>query len=1245
MSGKKNDRKEKKVSDKKQIRNELDNKAAKKREKKKYTSVSNYYDMSDKGKGDTPDPEAEKAAAEKLKRKKAIKKSMAVKKFLSEADKSKAQNEITQRENKRSYEEETHRREEVSAEDHHRHTDSGTSVSRSGTSTYNSGSGYGTSSYNSSGSYTGSGTYSNNGTSSYSAEPNSSSDINSSASSSGNNTPSGNTSSVNGSSSGNSARPDMVDHIGTAINVAGSAAKAVTEVEAAMYKGDDVSTAAAETFIQSAESAVGFVKNVSDHRKQQQEERKKEAEIKAKEEAEKQQRETVKNELKKHTQIADFGKAQAEEKQREQSRFDRLYNTLMSDVTLPETNDIANALRSEVHIPILSDIEEALNTDVSELLDIAKMSEEQRAAAQAEKEAEKKAKEEAEKKAEEARLQAEEQRRSKEEQAKFEEEAHRERSQKYRDYEKIEEFKKKQEEKILAERIRTQNKERYKETAKREEFDNREDEKQEELARIETLKRDAYIRREAQDILDKLEEDKKERSSREKNIEIYQNSLHQKKMRNDNFAKREEERKKAERLARERERRDEEAKASGTASGGGSFNTSDSAAVFNKHVGIGALVYDEKSAAAGGQAASAVEAQAAAEALMSENKALETAKKAFVLAHTAARSAAHLTKGTAELGKKAINEASGIESDMSSGNNLGDGAAKVLYRPAEKVKKFIGDKAEKALKGNLKRDAKAFRTKHDLLAARRKKLTAQRKFYEQIRQRKADFYKHIHGMDGGFVSEAKKFLEDILLHHYHTAAKTGGIVAAMPAILPVILVVVVFALIACLFLWVNPFSYVISGKAYDEYLQNGGMRTWVVTDEGTFPPEYLKKKAETDKEIINAYLTLVQDYGTLTQAHVYSSYGDWAGGYWAWGDCTLSFDEYFGPVEKQMRANFQKRLSEAVKKWEEESEKPEDEEEAKAYAEARQQFIEQLMQEFDIELTKERAKAFKEFNKMLADINDQASAHETWLPHEGHKDPGRNGRPDSADLENMPIPDTNFFEDCEIKTPLSANDFVAYIAIYKTLDFIDKQTNGEGESMSSSEGFSITMYDIVDFFDKTGFFDVEAKITSGYTCPGCTRVWLHPGQKITFKDGNVIECDPESSGQFVEFCPGGHKHLHGRMKVLDEYNTEADTDLVRSIMELTNAEENGISVNDIFDLKEAYLDYMDDVRGSKTIWAFVNKAKADEYYKVLAGRLSPFYLLNDNCGFKEHFESDEEEEEGEEGEDPKPEPEPFYEIS
>ena len=371
----------------------------------------------------------------------------------------------------------------------------------------------------------------------------------------------------------------------------------------------------------------------------------------------------------------------------------------------------------------------------------------------------------------------------------------------------------------------------------------------------------------------------------------------------------------------------------------------------------------------------------------------------------------------------------------------------------------------------------------------------------------------------------------------------------LAVVLPVLITVVVFVIIMGFFGWLTPFTYGLAGEEPDE-----------------------EHNAETNAEIIDGYTLMVKNYMDITQAYYYLNYGDWYGGTYQYENAELDFGTFFAEycqkIIKEIQAQFQPLINQARTP-----------EEAQAISQAMGRAISQA-------LSQAQQAAYEEYMRLIGELNDGLTPSEHRQHYEVEISNGGNGIEDSVEFNEKPIVGTNGFGNVEINSELSSEELLSYIALYKSLITMKPDdSNADPDAEKTEPSLNITPQDIMDFFEKTEYISITAEITHNNPCIGqnCKR---------------RLTGDCESGYSWEYYCDSDHDNLTGEIGEC----LSAD-ELLKKVMELTEAEDIGVDEKNCKRILESYIDMFKkeldiDESGFRQFGAKDN-AKAMEFYEKL----------------------------------------------
>lgn len=368
-----------------------------------------------------------------------------------------------------------------------------------------------------------------------------------------------------------------------------------------------------------------------------------------------------------------------------------------------------------------------------------------------------------------------------------------------------------------------------------------------------------------------------------------------------------------------------------------------------------------------------------------------------------------------------------------------------------------------------------------------------------------------------------------------TALIGGGVLAA---IIPIIVVIIVFAVIAAFFGWLVPYSYSLAGEDGDE------------------------TEAATNAEVIDGYAKLIKNYMDVTQAYYYLNYGDWYGGTYNYPSPDINFSDFFRDYCQQTVSEIQSYYYELIA--------------AAPNVNQKNALIDALNNAITEARNQAMPQALAEYDNLMASLDDSFTAETHRQHYEVERKNSGNNHADSAEFTGKPIVGTNHFGNVEINSSLSAEELLAYIAIYKSMSII----NPDDSDPDAEQILNITPQDIMDFFEETEFFSITTEVTHNNFCYGknCKRRLVN------------------DTWQY--YCDGDHDNLSGE---IGECLT-AD-ELREKVMELTDAESNGVDEDSFNKLIVEYMKLikkeLDITEADFRKFGAEDNAKAQEYYQKL----------------------------------------------
>ncbi len=327
-------------------------------------------------------------------------------------------------------------------------------------------------------------------------------------------------------------------------------------------------------------------------------------------------------------------------------------------------------------------------------------------------------------------------------------------------------------------------------------------------------------------------------------------------------------------------------------------------------------------------------------------------------------------------------------------------------------------------------------------------------------------------------------------------------------------------------------------------------------------------EAKTNAEIIDGYTLMIQNYMDVTQAYFYLDYGDWYGGVYDYPtpESFLSFSDYFTELQKTIIDEIQVKYEPLF---------------ASATSSEQMMAISQAMsREITAALEAAAVYAREDYLILMESLDDCMTPEEHRQHYELH-DKGRvSGERDSHEFSGYPIIGTNHFDDVEFDSELSAEELLSMVALYKSFLSMEKPD----EETEQSFVYNITPQDIMDFFEKTEYITVTTDISQNNVCSrNCQR---------------ILEGDLKSGYYWTYYCDNDHLNLTG---VVNPCKTKDE--LIDKIMELADAEKNGIDKEDCEEMLEAYIELIKkelDISEADYRWSGADdNERAKAFYEML----------------------------------------------
>lgn len=371
------------------------------------------------------------------------------------------------------------------------------------------------------------------------------------------------------------------------------------------------------------------------------------------------------------------------------------------------------------------------------------------------------------------------------------------------------------------------------------------------------------------------------------------------------------------------------------------------------------------------------------------------------------------------------------------------------------------------------------------------------------------------------------------------------IAIAVPMVAPVFILLIVLMIISSLFSWLKPFKFTFAGS----------------NDETS---------AEASDEILDVYTLMIQNYMDIAQANYYLKYGDWYGGTYDYpsADESLSFADFYASKCEYIIASIREQFEDAM------SNAPNEQ--------ARAEIGRAMGEAISNALREAQEGAAEEYQAIIDGLNDCMTAEENRQHYEVKNNGGANGVIDTAEFYEKPIVGTNFYNNVEIESDLSAEELLAMTALYKSLKLI--QTNGETEDGSEYD-YNITPEDIMTFFSDTEYIPITAEITYNNACAGqnCRR---------------RLVGDYENGYSWEYYCLADHDNLNGSIDPCISRD-----ELLKKIMELTEAEENGFDSGQCEEMIDEYIKTIKDElnidEDDYRQFGASDNERAKEFYEIL----------------------------------------------
>ena len=497
------------------------------------------------------------------------------------------------------------------------------------------------------------------------------------------------------------------------------------------------------------------------------------------------------------------------------------------------------------------------------------------------------------------------------------------------------------------------------------------------------------------------------------------------------------------------------------------------------------------------------------------------------------------------------------------GNRFGIGSehAKEVIKDKDEKIKNTNDKSCRSNEAAAEKQRSSKVGNSHKLREEKQEYAKKQKSKEIRNKRKGIFIKENQKIPGSVCNAAKGGIVKTAVKKKAVSLILGGGAGAI--VLPVFLAVLVYILISAFFGWLSPFSYSLAGEDNDP---NTGLPT--------------EHNAESKAEIIDGYTLMVKNYLDVAQAYYYLNYGDWYGGVYVYESAGLDFGTFFADHCQDLVAEIQAQYQPLI----DQAPNPQA---AMAISNAMGEAIRQA-------LANAREAALAEYTERIQSLEDELSPNEHRQHYEVEVGYSSNGVDDATEFSGKPVVGTNQFGNTEINSDLSAEEMLAYVALYKSLITMNpEETAPDADNPDADDEemqLNITPQDIMDFFEKTEYIPITTEVTHDNPCTGmnCKR--------------RLIQTD---SGYFWEYyCDSDHDNLTGEIGACP-----AADELLEKIIDLTGAEENGIDTEQAQGLIDSYIDMfkkeLDIDEGDFRKFGAADNSKAQEFYqKLINGELS-----------------------------------------
>lgn len=451
---------------------------------------------------------------------------------------------------------------------------------------------------------------------------------------------------------------------------------------------------------------------------------------------------------------------------------------------------------------------------------------------------------------------------------------------------------------------------------------------------------------------------------------------------------------------------------------------------------------------------------------------------------------------------------------------------------------------DKAISEEMSREERRNYLHNKRVAEKQKSFYADRKAIERKNKQK-EMFLDFNKDNPDLASNTAKSAGKKYVAKKASKALIGGGAAA--AVVPIIIIIIVFAIVVAFFGWLTPMSYTLAGDEGEE-----ADRTY---------------EAESNAEVIDGYAKLIKNYMDVTQAYYYLNYGDWYGGTYDYPAPDLDFGTFYQQYCQEIILQIQSQYMALIQNSTNIAE-------INALSQAMNNAI-------SAALSQAMSQALAEYDALMVRLDDSLTPESHRQHYEVEQRNGSNNHADSVEFTGKPVVGTNNFGNTEINSDLSAEELLAYIALYKSMAII----NPDDSDLDADQILNITPQDIMDFFEETEYVTITTEVTHNNFCAG-----MNCKRRLSSSEGGVYSWE--------YFCDGDHDNLSG------EIGTCLTEDELRTkVMEITDSENNGVDEDSFNELIEEYLDLikeeLDIDEADFRQFGAADNFKAQEFYEKL----------------------------------------------